>query len=39
MEDLSLATRWAVTGSSAAICIGGKLTGDLGFLGSVEDRV
>lgn len=37
--DLSFATRWAVTGSRAEICMGGKLTGDLGFLGSVEDKV
>ena len=37
--DLSFATRWAVTGSRAEICMGGKLTGDLGFLGSAEDKV
>jgi hypothetical protein len=37
--DLSFATRWAVIGSRAEICMGGKLTGDLGFLGSVEDKV
>lgn len=38
-EDLSFATRWAVIGSKADICIGGRLTGDLGFLGSVDDKV
>lgn len=37
--DLSFATRCAVTGSKADICIGGRLTGDLGFLGSADDRV
>ncbi len=39
VEDLSFATRWAVAGSKADICIGGMATGDLGFLGSVEDKV
>lgn len=38
-DDFNRATRWAVAGSKADICIGGKFTGDLGFLGSVEDRV
>ena len=38
-EDLSFATRLAVTGSIAEICMGGRLTGDLGFLGSVDDKV
>jgi len=37
--DFSFATRWAVIGSRAEICMGGRLTGDLGFLGSVEDKV
>ena len=36
--DLSFATRCAVTGSIADICIGGR-TGDLGFRGSVDDKV
>ena len=36
--DLSFATRCAVTGSMADICIGGS-TGDLGFLASVDDKV
>lgn len=39
MEDLSFATRCAVAGSKAEICIGGRATGDLGFLGSVDDKV
>jgi len=38
-EDFNRATRWAVAGSKAAICIGGKFTGDFGFRGSVEDSV
>jgi hypothetical protein len=38
-EDLSFATRCAVAGSRAEICIGGIATGDLGFLGSVDDKV
>lgn len=37
--DFSFATRCAVTGSIAEICMGGKLTGDLGFRVSVEDSV
>jgi hypothetical protein len=36
--DLSFATRCAVTGSMADICIGGS-TGDLGFRASVDDKV
>jgi len=39
VEDLSFATRWAVAGSKADIWIGGMATGDLGFLGSVDDNV
>jgi hypothetical protein len=35
----SLATLWAVTGSMAEICIGGRLIGDLGFRGSVDESV
>jgi hypothetical protein len=38
-EDFNFATRCAVAGSSADTCIGGKETGDLGFLGSADDRV
>lgn len=38
-EGFNRATRCAVAGSKAAICIGGRLTGDLGFLGSVDDNV
>lgn len=38
-EDFNFATRCAVAGSSADTCIGGKETGDLGFLGSVDDKV
>jgi hypothetical protein len=39
--DLSRATRCAVAGSKADICIGGRLTGDFGFRpgGSVEESV
>jgi hypothetical protein len=37
-EDFRLATRWAVAGVMADICIGGNSRG-LGFLGSVEDNV
>lgn len=39
VEDLSFATRWAVAGSSADICMGGIATGDFGFRGFVEDKV
>lgn len=39
VEGLRRATRWAVAGSKADICIGGKFTGDFGFLGSVDDKV
>ena len=39
IEDFSFATRCAVAGSSADTWIGGKATGDLGFLGSVDDKV
>lgn len=38
-EGFNLATRCAVAGSSADICIGGRLTGDFGFRGSVDDSV
>ena len=38
-EVFNRATRCAVAGSKADICIGGRLTGDLGFRGSVEDSV
>lgn len=31
-EGFNRATRWAVAGSRADICIGGRFTGDLGFL-------
>jgi hypothetical protein len=39
--DLSRATRWAVAGSRAAICKGGRCTGDFCFRdgGSVEESV
>jgi hypothetical protein len=39
IEDFNFATRSAVVGSSADTCIGGKETGDLCFLGSVDDKV
>jgi hypothetical protein len=39
IEDFNFATRSAVAGSRADTCIGGKEMGDLGFLGSVDDRV
>lgn len=39
VDDFSFATRWAVAGSKADICIGGIATGDFGFLGSVDDSV
>ena len=39
VEDFNFATRCAVTGSKADTCIGGNEIGDLGFLGSVDDKV
>ena len=36
--DLRLATRWAVAGGRADICIGGSATGS-GFFGCADDRV
>jgi hypothetical protein len=36
---LSLAKRWVVVCSRAGTCIGGRLTGDLGFLGSTDESV
>ena len=38
-EVFNRATRCVVAGSKADICIGGRLTGDFGFRGSVEDNV
>jgi hypothetical protein len=38
-EGFNRATRCAVAGSKADICIGGRLIGDFGFRGSVEDSV
>jgi hypothetical protein len=38
-EDLRLATRLAVTGGNADICMGGRLTCGFAFFGSVDDSV